>query len=190
MVDFQKALDWAMIWAEKNGCAFHLDGDKGPVYLAYLKKNQAFPAEFDSIKLGSAEVKRKCEETVLGLYRKVRPICSDATEDNSVSHSKLIDKYGYECGWNINKLKSIAYRLQRIKYKLVPLFTKKLVAAYFCGVVRFSASVIWLRSSWAHKNQVRYYYCMALAACLGLTSAEALNLCCKNTSVTSDNKYY
>ena len=88
-------------------------------------------------------------------------------------------------------MKSIAYRLQRIKYKLVPLFTKKLVAAYFCGVLRFSASVIWLRSSQAHRNTVRYYYCMALAACLGLSTAEALNLsCCKNSSVTAENKYY
>jgi len=187
VVDFQKALDWAMAWAQKNGCAFHLDGDKGPVYLAYLKKNQSFPAEFDSIKLGSTNLKRKEEETVLGLYRKVRPI----DENSSISHGKIIDKYGYECQWNVNKLKSIAYRLQRIKYKLVPLYTKKLVAAYFCGVLRFSASVIWLRSSEAHKNEVRYYYCMALAACLGLTTAEALNLsCCKNSSVTIDNNYY
>jgi len=187
VVDFQKALDWAMIWAQKNGCAFHLEGDKGPVYLAYLKKNHVFPAEFDSIKLGSASLKRKEEETVLGLYRKVRPI----DDNSSISHGKLIDKYGYECQWNVNKLKSIAYRLQRIKYKLVPLYTKKLVAAYFCGVLRFSASVIWLRSSLAHKNEVRYYYCMALAACLGLTTAEALNLsCCKNNAVTAENNYY
>ena len=89
LVDFQKALDWAMDWAQRNGCAFHLSGDKGPCYLAYLKKGHTFPAEFDSIKLGNAEIKRKEEETVLGLYRKVRPI-DEKTKANNASR-KIID---------------------------------------------------------------------------------------------------
>ena len=115
----------------------------------------------------------------------------DTTENCSISYGKLIDKYGYECQWDLSKLKSIAYRLQKIKYMLVPQFIKKLVSAYFCGVLRFSASIIWLRSSTAHKNSVRYFYSMALAASLGLTAAEALNLaCCKNMSVTQENSYY
>ena len=63
------------------------------------------------------------------------------------SHGKMIDKYGYETAWNIVKLKQIAYRLQHIKTKLVPEFTRKLVAAYFCGVVRYSSSILWVRSS-------------------------------------------
>ena len=95
----------------------------------------------------------------------------------------MIDKYGYECEWNIDKLKSIAYRLQRIKYQIVPEFTKKLVSAYFCGIVRFSSSILWCRSTEKHRSTVRYYYCMALSAILGITAAEALNLsCCKNLS--------
>ena len=174
---------------QRKNCAFHLDGDKKPVYLAYLKKNQCFPNEFDNVKLDTARLERKSEEIVLGLYRKVRPI--DAVASVNTSHGKMIDTYGYECQWNLSKLKSIAYRLQRIKYTVVPQFLKKLVSAYFCGVLRFSSSVIWLRSLPKHINNVRFYYCMALAASLGLTVAEALNLsCCKTQSVSKDNSYY
>ena len=130
---------------------------------------------------------RKRESKVLGLIRKDRPINSD----KDLSHGSLIDKYGYECLWNEGKLKSIAYRLQSIKYELVPEFIKKLVSAYFCGVLRFSSSIIWLRSTAKHRNRIRFYYCMAMASIMGLTAAEALNLtCCKNMSVRSSNKDY
>ena len=187
IVDFQKALDWACEWAKEKGCEFHLTGDKKPVYLAYLKRNENFPVEFDDVNLGGVSLTRKAEETVLGLYRKVRPIGASSEE----SQGKMIDKYGYECAWDESKLKSIAYRLQRVKYSIVPQFMKKLVSAYFCGIVRFSASVIWLRSPIKHHDRIRFFYCMALAACLGLSAAEALNLsCCKNMSVSKDNSSY
>ena len=87
IVDFQKALDWACEWAKEKKCEFHLDGDKRPVYLAYLKKNQNFPIEFDGIKLGTATLERKADETILGLYRKVRPIDANSEE----SFEKMIN---------------------------------------------------------------------------------------------------
>ena len=193
LLDFQKALDWAIKWADENGCAFHLEGDKRPVYLAYLKLGEPFPVEFDSLKLSSASIERKSKDTILGLFRKVRPISeiSDKTVRGLKSFGSMIDNYGYECEWNIEKLKSIAYRLQRIKYQIVPEFIKKLVFAYFCGVVQFSSAIIWCRSLPTHRDTVRFYYSMAMSAILGLSAAEALNLsCCKNKSVKSGNKYY
>ena len=196
VVDFQKALDWAVIWAREKGCEFHLTGKKGPTFTAYLKSGQIYPLEFDTLKLGDTPIVRDDQTTVLGLFRKTRPInCSIAlasgTDCNQHSHGRMIDRYGYECAWDIPKLKRLAYRIQHVKFKLIPEFTRKLVAAYFCGITRFSAAILWLRSSEANMNQVRYYYCMAMAACLCLTTAEALNLsCCKNTSVTSSNNSY
>ena len=161
--------------------------EKAPIYLAYLKSGQKFPEMFDQVRLGSATIIRKDKSKVLGLLRKVRPIGSD----EHTSHGAIIDKYGYECEWDETKLKSIAYRLQSIKYELVPEFIKKLVAAYFCGVLRFSSSIIWLRSTVKHRNRVRFYYCMAMASVLGLTAVEALNLtCCKNMSVRESNSDY
>ena len=68
---------------------------------------------------------------------------------------------------------------------------RKLVQAYVCGVVRFSASILWLRSSDSNIKTVRYFYCIAIAACLGISAAEALNLsCCANESVSKTNKSY
>ena len=187
ILQFQEALDWAMNWAEKNGCRFHLFSDKAPTFLAYLKKGQLFPTSFHNLKLGPATLKRTDEARILGLIRKVRP--SDA--DPNQSYGKMIDHFGYECAWDEIKLKQIAYRLQLIKYDVVPEFMKKLVASYFCGVVRFSSSILWLRSSLAHRKRVRYYYCMALSAAVGLTTAESLNLaCCKHMSVDENNSGY
>ena len=184
VVEFQKALDWAMNWAEENGCAFHLTGDKAPTFLAYLKSGMDYPASFDELTLGDTQIQRVDKATILGLSRTVRSLDGDTT-------SKLIDKYGYECEWNITKLKQIAYRLQHIKFQILPIYMKQLVSSYFCGVVRYSSSLIWARSTEAHKKTTRYFYCMALASILGITAAEALNLsCCKHTSVGANNNGY
>ena len=43
LVEFQEALDWALDWATKKGCEFHLTGDKGPVFMAYLKRGELYP---------------------------------------------------------------------------------------------------------------------------------------------------
>ena len=187
-LEFQKALTWSMKWARENGCSFHLSGSKAPTYLAYLKKGQPFCTSFDELKLGECSIKRVNEAVILGLYRRVRA----PVQDESLSSSnKIIDKHGYVLEWNITKLKQIAYRLQNIRLQILPVFMKKLVDAYFCGYVRFSASLIWCRSDQKHKDTARFYYCMALSSILGLTTLEALNLaCCKHQSVKCDNKYY
>ena len=139
------------------------------------------------------KIKRNDKTVVLGLFRRVRPIHCNIAESacKDHSHDKHIDKYGYECGWNLTKLKQIAYRLQHIKYRLIPEFTRKLVSAYFCGVLRYSASILWCRSSDKNIKQARYYYCMAMSAALGLTAAESVGLsCCRNLSVKSNNTDY
>ena len=68
---------------------------------------------------------------------------------------------------------------------------KKLVSAYFVGYMRFSSAVIFSRCSSGHLKTARYYYSMALAAAVGLNTAEALSLsCCKQASVKEDNAGY
>ena len=183
LIDFQKALDFSIEWGAKNNVKFHLSGDKAPTYLAYLKKGQSLPIIAQTLNLGGTPLKRVSKENILGLIRNVR-----STEG---TQSTLIDKYGYECEWDITKLKKIAYRLQHIRYDIVPEFMKKLVSAYFVGYMRFSSAVIFSRCSPAHLKTARYYYCMAMAASVGLNTAEALNLsCCKHMSVGKDNSGY
>jgi len=43
LVEFQKALDFAANWAKEQGISFHVQGDKAPTYIAYLKKGQILP---------------------------------------------------------------------------------------------------------------------------------------------------
>lgn len=183
LIDFQKALDFAMLWARKNNVRFHLNGDKAPTFIAYLKKGQVLHPSASSLNLDGVPFKRVFSEKILGLSRKVR--------DPDHTPSRNIEKYGYECEWNLVKLKQIAYRFQNIRHSIVPEFMKKLVSAYFVGYMRFSSAVIFSRSSPSHVKTARYYYCMAMAAALGLNTAEALNLsCCKHTSVGEDNSGY
>ena len=109
IVEFQEALNFAMKWAEEQGCEFHLSGNKKPTFTAYLKRGQEYLASFDNLKLGDTLIERTDETTVLGLHRKVRPkdclLGKDGTDCSGHSHGKLIDKYGYECEWDIGKLK-------------------------------------------------------------------------------------
>ena len=183
LIDFQKALDFAMIWARKNNVRFHLSGDKAPTFIAYLKKDQILHPSASSLNLDGVPFNRVFSEKILGLSRKVHEPGKPA--------SRNIQKYGYECEWNLVKLKQIAYRFQNIRHSIVPEFMKKLVSAYFVGYMRFSSAVIFSRCSPSHIKTARYYYCMAMAAALGLNTAEALNLsCCKHTSVGADNSGY
>ena len=183
LIDFQKALDFAMLWARKNNVRFHLTGEKAPTFIAYLKKGELLHPSAVSLNLDGIPLKRVFSEKILGLTRKVW--------DPDQIPSKNIEKFGYECEWNLTKLKQIAYRFQNIRHSIVPEFMKKLVAAYFVGYMRFSSAVILSRCSATHLKTARYYYCMAMAACLGLNTAEALNLsCCKHTSVGESNSGY
>ena len=71
LVDLQKVLDFAIIWARKNNVRFHLDGSKAPTFLAYLKNDQIFPEEANSLNLDGVPLKRGFSEKILGLYRKI-----------------------------------------------------------------------------------------------------------------------
>ena len=183
LVDLQAALDFSIEWAKKNNVKFHLSGSKAPTYLAYLKKGQCLPPEALTLNLDRIHLRRVFSEKILGLTRIVR------NPDNP--SNKTIDKYGYECQWDLVKLKQIAYRFQNIRHSIVPEFMKKLVSAYFVGYMRFSSAVIFSRCTPTHLKTARYYYCMAMAAALGLNTAEALNLgCCRHMSVGEDNSGY
>ena len=199
MVKFKEALDKVAVWCDKTGVRFHLTGDKKPVYIAYLKKGHEFDTEFDTMQLCGAPITRVNDIITLGLKIMVRKMdcmkCNgckkDQRCDKNVNNGKLIDKYGYECEWNIGKIKMIAYRLQRIRHMISPEFMRHMVLLYLCAYIQYSSSIIWPRCSEPHKKTVRYYYSMALASCLSLSAPEALNLaCCKWMSVTENNSDY
>ena len=202
IVELQEALDAVAKWCAEKGVKFHLSGSKKPVYVAYLKKGQQFPETFDNLNLCGTKIERVNQIKSLGLNWRVRPFsCKNPSSCNNLNQCECnksgenfgrnINKYGYECFWESKKYKSIAERMQRIRDMVSPEFSKSLVMYYFCGYIRFSSSLIWLRSDKKHRAEVRFYYCMAMAACLGFSTLEALSLInCKNRSVSEDCKFY
>ena len=177
---------WVEDWCKDKGVRFHLSGEKKPVYLAYLKKGHHFSEEFNTLKLCDTPVLRTDTVKSLGVTWKVRPI-----EHRGMAYGLMIDKYGYECEWDLGRVKMFAYRVQRIKHTISPEYMKLMLSYFLVSYLQFSAAIIWPRSSEKHRKQIRYYYSMALAACLGLSTAEALNLaCCNHMAVDKKNKYY
>ena len=186
-------------WCLDTGVRFHLTGDKKPVYLAYLKKGEKFDDECNTMELCGTPITRVDSIVTLGLMILVRKMdcnkCAGCINNNTCNKNKnpgkTIDKYRYECQWNLGKIKMIAYRLQRLQHMISPEYMKNMVSCYLCSYITYSAAIIWPRSSEEHKKTTRYYYSMAMAACLSLSAAEALNLSsCKNTSVTEHNRYF
>ena len=63
--------------------------------------------------------------------------------------------------------------------------------SYFCGVIRFGSCLYWSRTTTAELNELRFYYVMAVSSVLKLNAYDILGgSCCKNMSVSSDNKNY
>ena len=179
----QWSLDETFEWMTNMGGDYHLSGDKEPVLMVYLKKGQEATDELDRINLGGKNLKRVYKQRFLGVNVKVR--------DDSMAASKYIDSFGYELEWPVEKLKSMAYRIQSLKDKFHPTFLKLMVNSYFAGSVRFAASLYWLRASKECRARVTFYYCMAMSACLGLTAAETVGLsCCSSGKVSDENPTY
>ena len=175
MQAIKDSFKWVEGWCDKQGVKFHLTGDKKPVYLAYLKKGHMFSEEFDTLELCDTPVVRTDSVKSLGMTWKVRPI-----DNKGMAYGMMIDKYGYECQWDIGRVKMFAYRVQRIKHTISSEYMKLMLQYFLVSYLQFSAAIIWPRSSEKHRKQIRYYYSMAMAACLGLSAAEALNLACCN----------
>ena len=127
---FKDALLQVRKWCDETGVRFHLSGDKKPVYLAYMKKGEDFDEQLNTMKLCGAPITRVNSIVTLGLKILVRKMdclkCHGCLNhnicDKNRTSGKVIDKYRYECQWNVGKVKLIAYRLQRIRHMISPEF--------------------------------------------------------------------
>ena len=206
---FQEALDQAKAWADLQGVSYHMDGKKGPQFLAYLKKGQKYPPEFDNIKLGdSVFVPAKCKQVDEG--GEILVVDSDSvsqanadffsakllgllikTRGKATKGTYFMDKYGYELEWPVSRVKSIAYRLQEVQNDVISERLGLMVNAYPAGVMRFCCCLKWLRAPIAQKDSLRFFYCMAIGATLGLNAAEIFNLrVCSREAISDSSEYY
>ena len=206
---FQEALDVAKKWADSQGVSYHMGGKKGPQFLAYLKKGQKYPVEFDHVKLGDVLFQpakidvlgengeviaanstglNECDANyfsacLLGLLIKTRGKATKGTD--------FMNKFGYELEWPVARVKSIAYRIQDVQNDIIPERRNLMVNAYPAGVMRFCCCLKWLRAPSFQRDQLRFYYAMAIAATLGLNAAEIFNLkICASASVSENSEMY
>ena len=187
----QSAIDGSLSWAERRNIKYH-DGKnccikngvsmckKYPATMIYKRGNVKVPDNFYEIKLGDIPFKNTVFQRNLGL--------NVYTDSGKSGYKAILNKQGYYFIPEIERIKSLAYRLQEIKFDFVPHFLKTMVLCYFCGIINNAACLYWCRSRVEDLNKLRFYYAMGLSAVVGETAMSTLGPgCCKSCSVSKES---
>ena len=176
----QKALDESWSRAKILNVLYHTHGDKAPMCLACILSGMDLPEEFLNIKLGDTKLELVDDQRNLGL--------NIYTNNKLPGVKPLLAKWGYYFIPEVDRLKSLAYRMQETKDLFIPKFMKMMILCYFCGVMNFCSCLYWLRSRQSDVDELRFYYGMAISAVIGETAMGTLGeSCCKARSVKSTN---
>jgi len=188
---FQQAHDSSYAWSLGEECKYHKtylpnsakENPKGPQILEYKAKNMPSVVDNHDLHLGDSPFKVVNEMRELGL---------NVSTDRSVKGApKIIDKWGYFFRPELTKLASLAYRIQSLKYHYPPQFVRQIVLSYFCGIVRYGSCLYYHRSSQSDLDKLRFYYTMACAAILCISTIDVVKAtCCKSMAVKKDNTNY
>ena len=174
----QNALDCSSVWAESISILYHdglsccLDSSgvskckKFPSTLIYAAYGMDIPDDFYTLKLGDISFKTTDYQRNLGLN-----VYTDKTKK---PYKSLLNSRGYYFIPEIDRLKSLAYRMQDMKLFFVPRCMKQIILCYFCGLLNFCACLYWCRSSKKNIDTLRYYYAMGLSAVVGETTLGTL----------------
>ena len=101
--------------------------------------------------------------------------------------------YGYYLEWKSSKTQysRIARRLQQVRDMWDPQMRWRSFKTYVVGKIQYASCLYWLRASKENIEEVRFFYCMAMAAVMGLTAPEVVSMvCCSNQRVGAKNKGY
>ena len=168
--------------------SFHLTGKKAPKYFVYRKavssndnSESHESTSFDAVlKFDETQFERGFVKRMLGVQ-----ICMYRDDESS-------NKYGYFLKWESKRpLSSLSYRLQELKYVWDTHFIRRCVQAYVVGKIQFAASLYWLRACPKSIDNVRFDYCMAMAAVVGVTTPEVVGMFnCKTKRVSKNCKGY
>ena len=188
----QKAVNGSYLWSRlyhhpyHNGTSCCLDDagisrcKKPPAVMAYWRVGMKVPADFYNMSLGESPFTMTFFQRNLGL---------NISTDHSVpGYKRIVDSQGYVFLPEVDRIKSLAYRMQDVKNDFIPSFKRMMILCYFCGVINSAACLYWLRSSIKDLNRLRFYYAMGISAVVGETAMGTLGAsCCKNMSVSEDN---
>ena len=188
----QSAIDRSCAWSLKYHHPYHdgirccLDNagvskcKKFPAVMAYFRRGMCIPDDFLNLKLGSVPFVMTTFQRILGL--------NVSTDHSAPGYKPTIAKFGYCFLPEVNRIKSLAYRVQDTKCEFIPSFKRMMILCYFCGVLNSAACLYWLRSARADIDRLRYYYGMGIAAIVGETAMGVFGTsCCKQMSVSGDN---
>ena len=94
----------------------------------------SLPEEFDKLSLGEIDgekvfFKRETMMKQLGIYIKTR--------DFNGESNKIIDKYGAQILWDWPKIKTIAYRVQKISDRSHPVTLTNQIKQHICSKTYF-----------------------------------------------------
>ena len=188
----QKAVNGSYLWSRlyhhpyHNGTSCCLDDSgisrckKPPAVMAYWRVGMKVPADFYNLSLGESPFTMTYFQRNLGL---------NVSTDHSIpGYKRIVDSQGYVFLPEVDRIKSLAYRMQDVKNDFIPSFKRMMILCYFCGVINSAACLYWLRSSVKDLNRLRFYYAMGISAIVGETAMGTLGAsCCKNMTVSEDN---
>ena len=183
--DLQSTWDDSSKWAREMGVTYHTEKNnpKKHVFMEYKKKGMQPIQELEDLVLEGMPFEARSTMKELGMMVSTDKIHAKASE--------IIDKYGYYFLPKNTRLKQIAYRMQQVKDRFLPLMLWDMCNSFFIGIVRCCSALIWCRATDIDMNEVRFYYVMCMAAILNMTTVEIVGeALCKLKSVREDNSRY
>ena len=137
-----------MRWAKSQGSRYHTEGKKAPTLQVFDGRKWGTRPEVPKIFLDGNEVVIVDHQKNLGLD--IVSVSRDKEE------AAIIKKYNYCVRPEMNPIKMRAYRIPEVKAMFSPPLKKMAAESMVGGKVRFSISVIWLRTAKRFLNCLLY----------------------------------
>ena len=195
----QAALNSSVQWSKDNFVNYHMTGDKKPVCYVFRSNSQSFQdSELSDLRFDGQPIDRAYVNWQLGF-------CQRFFDDDFTGYSGTgkcsrdpakTGAYEYFLDWTAARegratLNRLGHRFQDVKHVWSPDFVRTTLRSFMLGKIHYGAALFWLRGSTDSIEETRYYYCMAMAACMGLEAPEVTGLVCSAKGrVTATNNGY
>ena len=179
----QIALDSTWNWSKDNFVSYHMTGSKRPkCYVLRKACHKGFDTSaLAKLNFGGQSIEREYCSWQLG-------ICQRYFEDTDEGN-----EYGYYLDWKSKKsdFGRLAHSFHDVKHTWDPDWIRTCVNAYMVGIIQYSSALYWLRAPKTSIDSVRFHYCCALAACMGMELPEIVGFAdCKSRTTPANRKNY
>ena len=189
----QRALDSSIQWSKDNFVEYHKTGKKKPICYVFRKSGQVFAqSELDNLSFHGFSIERDYTNWQLGFCQRFfRDDFVGASGSGKDSRDPAKNNaYGYYLDWTAAKegkstLSRLAYRFQDVKHAWEPDLIRSTLRSFMLGKIQYGTALYWLRGSTDSVEETRYYYCMSMAACMGLEAPEVTGMICASKARVS-----